>query len=231
LRAPSFCIDLKALPASEAFLMARYTLHEQVYFHKTTRCIEAMIAQLLTRMSGLVRAQNDVATKTGLSVNHPLIRFFSPRGAIVNNYLALDDVVLFGALEPMSKATDPLIRQLARRLKDRKLYKTLDVGAFGAEEGSQRAAARRIDNHFKSAIGKTVLKDETASLGIYSHIGGDDEKAHKKLRILYADGVDHEISSVSDPIRVLALKKRPLIRYYFAKDADRAEALRVGRNK
>jgi hypothetical protein len=64
-----------------------------------------------------------------------------------------------------------------------------------------------------------------------SHIGGDDEKAHKKLRILYPDSVDHEISSVSAPIKVLAEKKRPLIRYYFAKDADRTKALEVGRHK
>lgn len=230
-KAASFCIDIKALPASEAFLLARYTLHEQVYFHKTTRCIEAMIAQLLTRVSVIAKSQSKIQIKTGLPIDHPLIRFFAPRGATVKNYLALDDVVLFGALERMIRATDPMIKQLALRLKNRKLYKTLDVGTFGAEEGTQRAAARRIDKHFKNAIGKTILKDETASLGIYSHIGGDDEKAHKKLRILYADGVDHEISSVSDPIKVLAAKKKPLIRYYFAKDADRSKALEVGRNQ
>jgi len=39
----TFCLDLKAKPAAEQFLLARYTLHEQVYFHKTTRCVEAMI--------------------------------------------------------------------------------------------------------------------------------------------------------------------------------------------
>src|SRR5947208_2816593 len=39
-RVPTFCFDPKALPAAEQFLLARFTLHEQVYFHKTTRCVE-----------------------------------------------------------------------------------------------------------------------------------------------------------------------------------------------
>ena len=166
----------------------------------------------------------------GLPIDHPLLRFFAKKGDVVGNYLALDDVVLFGALERMGTAKDSLIKDIAERLKDRRLYKTLDLGTFGADEGRQRGAARRIDAHFKNHP-KTVLKDESASLGIYSQIGGDDEKAHKKLRILYADGADHEISSVSDPIKVMTQKKRLLIRYYFANEADRTKALEIGRQQ
>jgi HD superfamily phosphohydrolase len=50
-RVPTFCFDMKALPAAEQFLLARYALHEQVYFHKTTRCIEHMIEKLLRRVA------------------------------------------------------------------------------------------------------------------------------------------------------------------------------------
>ena len=42
----TFCLDPKALPAAEQFLLSRYTLHEQVHMRKTTRCIEAMIGKL-----------------------------------------------------------------------------------------------------------------------------------------------------------------------------------------
>lgn len=230
-KAATFCIDIKALPAAEAFLLARYTLHEQVYFHKTTRCIEFMIAQMLSRLAQIAKSGKSVSTQTGLPADHPLLRFFAPQGAIVGNYLALDDIVLFGALERMAGAKDWTIKDLADRLRNRRLYKTLDMGAFGADEGRQRAAARRIDTQFANAITKSVLKDDAATLGVYSHIGGDDEKAHKKLRILYADSADHEISSVSAPIKVLVEKKKPLIRYYFAKDADRTKALKIGRHK
>ncbi|GAB1581017.1 HD domain-containing protein [Phyllobacterium phragmitis] len=38
----TFCLTAKSLPAAEQFLLARYTLHQQVYFHKTTRCVEHM---------------------------------------------------------------------------------------------------------------------------------------------------------------------------------------------
>jgi len=36
-KVPTFCLTAKALPAAEQFLLARYTLHQQVYFHKTRR--------------------------------------------------------------------------------------------------------------------------------------------------------------------------------------------------
>lgn len=228
-RAQTFCIDIKALPAAEAFLLARYTLHEQVYFHKTTRCIEFMIARLLGRLAKLANKGGRQHLSIGLARDHPLVRFFSSDGAIVRNYLALDDVVLFGALERMAGATDPAIRDLAGRLRERRLYKALDMGAFGPDEGAQRAAARRIDKHFTKALDGSVLKDDAALLGIYSHIGGDDERAHKKLRILYSNGTAQEISSASLPIKVLAEKKRPLVRYYFAQSADRDKARTVGR--
>ena len=61
-KVPTFCFDHKALPAAEQFLLARYTLHEQVYFHKTTRCVEAMIGKLLKRVSDLAAAED--ASKT-----------------------------------------------------------------------------------------------------------------------------------------------------------------------
>ena len=46
-KAPTFCLEKKALPAAEQFLLARYTLFQQVYFHKATRCVEAMIGKIL----------------------------------------------------------------------------------------------------------------------------------------------------------------------------------------
>lgn len=221
-RAPTFCIDVKALPAAEQFLLARYTLHQQVYFHKTTRCVEQMIAALLRKLAE--RAKSATAPKfTGLEKSNPLLRFFAKDGATVENYLALDDAVVMSAFERMTYAKDEVIAQLARRLRERSLYKTLDIAAFGSDPGKQRSKARQIDKKIaEEQFSGIVLKDEGASLSIYSQIGGDDEKAHKKLRILDADNKPIEISRLSEIIERLALK-RQLTRYYFANESDRAK--------
>jgi hypothetical protein len=131
--------------------------------------------------------------------------------------------VIWGALDALSRAPDQAIADLAIRLRHRNLYKTLDMQEFGSDEGTQRAAARRLDRDFASQIGDTVLKDEGAALSIYTQVGGDDEKAHKKLRIL--DGRDRpiEITGMSRVIAALR-EKRTLTRYYFANESDRVRA-------
>ena len=104
-KAVTFCLDPKALPAAEQFLLARYTLHEQVYFHKTTRCVEHMIAKLMRRIAHLAQSP-DTAEQTGLENDHPLLCFFREGGQTLVNYLALDDQVITGAIERMCGAAE-----------------------------------------------------------------------------------------------------------------------------
>lgn len=73
-------------------------------------------------------------------------------------------------------------------------------------------------------MGDSVLKDDGAAVGIYSEIGGDDEREHKKLHILDGDR-PVEISQLSEIIRALGEKKR-FTRYYFAEESDRDRARR-----
>ena len=123
----AFCLDPKALPAAEQFLLSRYTLHEQVYLHKTTRCIEAMIGELLRRLATVAEEPDTAPDRTGLQPNHVLLRFFAPDGDTLDNYLALDDLAIAGSLEKMQQGDDPAMADLAGRLRERRLYKTLDI--------------------------------------------------------------------------------------------------------
>ena len=220
----TFCLDPKALPAAEQFLLSRYALHEQVYLHKTTRCIEAMIGKLLRRIAKVAADPDRASAQTGLEQSQVLLRFFAPGGETIENYLALDDVAITGSLERMQQKDDPVVAELAARLRERRLYKTLDIGRFGSDFGKQRQAARRIDRNFKEKLGSgAVIKDESASVGIYTPIGGDEDKMHKKLHILDT-GRPREITEMSEMIEALA-SKRQFTRYYFSDAADRDIAI------
>ena len=221
-RVPTFCLTAKALPAAEQFLLARYTLHQQVYFHKTTRCVEHMIGKLLRAISRLAGKKSDVR-RTGLPVNHPLIRFFSKNGETVENYLALDDALVFGALDALSRAPDSEVAELAARLAERRLYKTLDLAEFGADSGTKRRHLRIITQRFAEQMeAETVILDDKAAIGIYAEIGGDEERMHKKLHVLDS-GTPVEITKLSPLIRALE-QKSPFTRLYFADAADRNAA-------
>jgi HD superfamily phosphohydrolase len=223
VRVPTFCFDPKALPAAEQFLLARYTLHEQVYFHKTTRCFEQMIAKLL-RIVAKYADKRSTIKETGLDKDHPLLRFFAKNGETLENYLALDDIVITDAIRQLRLSPDVALGALAIRLRDRDLYKTLDLASFGHDDGVQRKNARRIDQNFSAKIkSEQIIKDESAVASIYTQIGGDDERAHKRLHILDARKGPVEITEVSKLIETLRMPKR-YTRYYFEQDTDRDAA-------
>jgi hypothetical protein len=224
----TFCLDSKALPAAEQFLLARYTLHEQVYFHKVKRCVEYMLGELLSQVADYAGHKN-AARQTSLAASNPLLRFFAS-GAF-EDYLALDDTVLWGGVEAMTRAEDAKINALARRLRDRRLYKTLDIARVGADAGAQTGWIKKIDRRFENELrARTVLKDEAAKLSIYTQVGGDEERMHKKLHVLDG-GRPVEISKQSDLVRALVAQKN-FTRYYFSTESDRnvAIGLRKGRS-
>lgn len=221
----TFCLAKKALPAAEQFLLARYTLHQQVYFHRATRCVEHMIGKLLRAVAKHAAAGEGAAQRTGLVADHALLRFFAPDGETVSNYLALDDALVFGSLDLLVRAEDAEIADMAKRLGCRQLYKTLDLADFGEDSGTQRRRLRRISGMFAAELAPdvaTVMLDDKASISIYSEIGGDEDRMHKKLHVLDA-GQPVEISKVSPLIQALEDKKQ-FTRFYFEQVADRERA-------
>lgn len=127
----------------------------------------------------------------------------------------------------MSNGDDPIISDLSRRLLERRLYKPLDIRHFGPDAGRQANRSKKIDKLFKAADKNTVIKDSAARLSIYTQVGGDDEKAHKKLRILDSDNRVREITALSEVVKALA-QEQTLTRYYFARAQDRDSAKAIG---
>ena len=183
-----------------------------------------MIGKLLRSVARLAAGRSSDIKKSGLPDSHPLIRFFAKDGETVKNYLALDDTLVFGAIDAMSRAEDADVADMAIRLRERKLYKTLDMAEFGEDPGKQRGRLRRIREKFADQIeAETIMLDDKAAIGIYAEIGGDEERMHKKLHILDGDN-PVEISKLSPLIEALGTKKQ-FTRLYFA-DATERDAAR-----
>lgn len=134
----TFVLGRKAIFAAEAYVLGLFQLYPTVYLHKATRGAEKIYVELLARTFTLVK--NGLVEKTGLPVTHPLVKFAqSPEN--IECALALDDTVVWGALSLMAEANDSCIGTLARRMRDRKLCKCLDVRAKIAHDKSDSDAA------------------------------------------------------------------------------------------
>lgn len=120
----TFVIKPKAIHAAEAYILGLFQLYPTVYFHKATRGAEKLFTELLVKFVELVR--EDSVSRTGLNERHPLVRFAKEPDNL-DVALSLDDSVVWGALSMLSDAEDPLLRDFALRLRDRKLFKCVDV--------------------------------------------------------------------------------------------------------
>ena len=88
-------------------------------------------------------------------------------------------------------------------------------------------AEARLDAHCKDQLGKTVFKDR-APLNLYSRIGGEMSKEHKKVRVLDGSGKAREITSFGETIISERLtQKDVLVRYFFFTEEERSKARKV----
>jgi HD superfamily phosphohydrolase len=112
----------------EQYLFARSYMYAQVYHHKTVRSAEWMFIKLMERFVQLARAD---AAPPGIE---PAARLARGAELPVGDYLRLHDVSVFMAMDRWAghgdgpAAQDPVLRDLSRRLVDRRLFKTFDLG-------------------------------------------------------------------------------------------------------
>lgn len=123
---PTFVIGPKAIQAAESYVLGLFQLYPTIYFHKTTRGAEKLFAEVLVRLVKLVGDGSE--EKTGLPSNHPLIKFAKEPESL-DTALALDDTVVWGALQLLREADDPILSEFSDRLLNRKLFKCYDIRA------------------------------------------------------------------------------------------------------
>ena len=120
----------KGYHAAEQFVIGRYLMYQQVYYHKTSRAAEQMIRTALQRLV-------DAHTETRRFPDPcpaPIRRLIETRGDLaVEDYLRLNDWLFLSAFEEWSEApegsVDPVLRDLCGRIVNRRLFKTVRVTA------------------------------------------------------------------------------------------------------
>ncbi len=121
--APPLAVDgSKGLVAIEEFLLARFFMFQQVYFHKSTRAAERMIRSALAL--GVSCLADGVALPDA-----PRALVVAARGErpSLGEYLDLDDAVVWQALHAWERAPHPVLADLCRRVRARSLWKTVEL--------------------------------------------------------------------------------------------------------
>jgi len=107
--------------AVEAYLMARYQMYWQVYFHPVTRSSDTLLRQIFRRAGELY--------KSGYRFEFllPQLAQLFERKMTVEAYLSLDDSIVQTAFNQWIREPDRLLSDLCRRFLHRSLYKYITV--------------------------------------------------------------------------------------------------------
>jgi HD superfamily phosphohydrolase len=127
----------KGLTAVEGFFLGRLHMYRQVYLHKAVRAAEVVIQTLFRRLC-----------EVGPQPGTPPALQASLRGEPISTeaYLHLDDHVLYTALAAHAEGEDPVLRDLASRIRDRRLFKTLSLQPDASENEVRGRLEQLLDD-------------------------------------------------------------------------------------
>ncbi|KWX79143.1 HD domain-containing protein [Paenibacillus jilunlii] len=194
--------------AIEDYLMSRYQMYWQVYFHPVTRSSEIILRQIFRRAKELFQE--------GYSFRfmiNPLSDLFG--GEInVEQYLLLDEALVQTAFMQWTLEDDEILANLCSRFIHRKLYKYVEMDHLDSET---------IDEIRRSFAGAGLHPDYDLEIDYPTDLPYDvfrPGEGFDSKQILLLDRHDklREISEVSDIVRSISGIHRGRYHLYFPQD-------------
>lgn len=105
----------------ESYLMSRYHMYFQVYYHPVARAYELVLESVYSRIRDLILAGINVDANIGSFLN------VVKNNNDVKSYIDLDDAYVNGFIKQLTKSADPILRKLANSFEDRHLFNHLDL--------------------------------------------------------------------------------------------------------
>ena len=202
---------------AEEYLEARFRLYCTVYKHKTTRAAEKMLEALFTLAAAGMK--DDVSAQ-----REPVLRYFASDAPSLGSYLDLDDAAVWSVLTVLAKQRDGRIPELARRLRDRELYKCVDVGVRDEPGGNLYLRFRRKLGEDPVDWRDDMFFDDT-TVTPYKWYDFDNASALNKVLVKTREDMAEptDIANTSSIVKTLRGEER--IQRVYAPDSDKAGEL------
>ncbi len=196
----------KGLSIAEDFVMARYYMYVNVYFHKSSRSAELLIDRIFQRAIEL-NQNNELDLPQDLF--QILIYGLTPQ--TIRNYLRLTDNTIWFYIYQWKEHKDPILQDLSSRLIHRKLYKAVDLSEVDENELFQKVLRLCKDKGVPYQY--VYLKDEAISSSyddnyiLHSNRVTETKVASEQIILFDKNGNGEELSNLSEIIKQIRNKK------------------------
>ena len=154
----------------EDYIMARYQMYWQVYYHPVARSYEAVFIQLFNRLKDIFRDNKEYFSDMKV-----LIPFLEKNVVSVEEYFKLDENSLLYCCSLIQDKDDEIAADLARRLQNRRLFEYIDYSEENLAQIKNMLKEQNLDE-------KYYLRVENVEASVYSPYKG------RKILIEQLDG-------------------------------------------
>jgi HD superfamily phosphohydrolase len=142
----------------ESYLMSRYHMYFQVYYHSVSKRFECLLEGIYARIKDLyeqgVKLDADVES---------LINVINDSNDI-ESYINLDDTYVNGFVKTLTKSSDPILSKLCKAFERRHLFNFIDL-AFEEGEEKVNLIRQQYDNEYKKYLYQEVKVSGSAYNG------------------------------------------------------------------
>jgi HD superfamily phosphohydrolases len=194
--------------AVEDYIMSRYQMYWQVYFHPVTRSAEVILTQILHRANRLYRS--------GFRFKHmpgSLTSLFEGQISLAD-YLRLDESVFIYYFQVWQDEDDEILCDLCSRFINRRLFKYVQLS-----KDQLNADVELTELFRKAGIDPDYyLEVDSSSDCPYDFYRPGEEEERLPIQLQMPDGSLHELSQESDVVRAITGKRRTDHKLYYPKD-------------
>ena len=144
----------------EDYIMARYQMYWQVYYHPVARSYEAVFIQLFNRLKDIFKDDKDYFEDMKV-----LIPFLEKSEVSVDEYFKLDENSLLYCCALIQDKEDKIAADLARRLQNRKLFEYVDYNEENLAQIKNMLKESGLDDRY-------YLRIENIEASVYSPYKG-----------------------------------------------------------
>lgn len=204
--------QMSGIHAVEDFIVSRFQMYVQVYFHSVSRSMEVILGHLLKLANQLYQSERANHRQSNFQP-HYLMPFFDENFTL-DDYLKLDDGVLNTYFLQWVDDEDPILSDLAHRFLDRvplKSARITDQTRSLLPELKQLVAEAGFDSEYYTA------ENDSYDLP-YDAYDPTSKKPRTQIELMQSDGSLVELSTVSDLVRAISGKVSRDERFFFPKE-------------
>lgn len=196
--------------AVEDYIVSRYQMYMQVYFHPVSRGMEVILDHLLKHAATLYQKDGSF-----FKLHSPLLVPFLENHYTLSEYLKLDDNVLNCYFIMWCEHPDPILRDLASRFINRRPLKSVKFVA-GQDEPLIAEMTEIIEKLGYDAKNYTAIN---SSYDLpYDFYRPNQKSVRTQIELMEHDGSLVELSKQSSLVQALAGETHGDERFYFPKE-------------